>query len=70
MENVKNFLLGKTIDKVEFTSWRAPNDTLRLGFTDGSHLKIMSDPNCCFDGLAFYIMKSKTIEIEEEVEVK
>ncbi len=67
MENVKTLLLGKTIEKVEFYSWQSPNDTMILSFTDKTSLKIMSDPNLCFDGLAFYTKKFVTVEEYEEV---
>ena len=48
----------------------APNDTLTLTFADGSHLKIISDPNNCFDGLAFFVKKTRTVEQEYEEEIK
>jgi hypothetical protein len=66
METVKNLLLGKTIEEVKFDSWKAPDDTLILRFSDKTSIKIMSDPNCCFDGLKFYIKKSKTVTYEQE----
>lgn len=68
MENVKNLLLGKTIEEVEFGSWQATNDTLILRFTDKTHIKIMSDPKMTFEGLAFYVKKSKTITVEQDYE--
>lgn len=66
MENVKKLLLGKTIEEIEFASWQATNDTLILRFTDKTHIKIMSDPNMTFDGLAFYVKKSKTVTVNQE----
>lgn len=70
IEKVTELLLGKTIEKVEFGSWKATNDTLTLWFTDKTHIKIMSDPNCTFDGLSFYIEKSKTVKQEFDEEIK
>jgi hypothetical protein len=65
MENVKKLMLGKTIAFIEFESYQAQNDTLIIRFTEGDHIKIVSDPKMCFEGLAFYIQKSKTITYEE-----
>lgn len=70
VENVKNLLVGKTIDKAEFSSYCANNDTLTLTFTDGTHLKIVSDPKNIFDGLAFFVTKTKTVEQEYDEEIK
>lgn len=66
IEKVKELMLGKTIEEIEFASWQATNDTLILRFTDKTHIKIMSDPNMTFDGLAFYVKKSKTVTVDQE----
>ncbi len=65
-ESLNHLLSGKTIEKIELRSWQSPNDTLYLFFTDTTSIKIMSDPNLCFDGLAFYV--KKYIEVKKVVE--
>lgn len=70
VENIKNMLAGKTIVKAEFSSYSANNDTLTLTFTDGSHIKIVSDPKNIFDGLAFFVKKTRTVEQEYDEEIK
>ena len=70
IEKVKNLLLGKTIENVEFSSSQATNDTLVLNFTDKTNIRIVSDPDFTFDGLAFYVKKSKTVEEEYYEEIK
>lgn len=66
IEKLKELMIGKTIEKIELNSWKSPDDTIILCFTDKTHIKIMSDPNCTFDGLSFYIKKSKTVTYEQE----
>jgi hypothetical protein len=63
-------LAGKTIAKAELSSYGAPNDTLTLTFTDSTHIKIVSDPKNCFDGLAFFVKKVRTVEQEYDEEIK
>ena len=70
MENVKNMLVGKTIAKADFEHCSAKNDTLILTFTDQTNIKIVSDPNNCFGGLAFFVKKIKTVEQEYHEEIK
>ena len=70
VENIKKLLEGKTIAKAEFSSYAATNDTLTLSFTDETHLKIVSDPNNVFDGLAFFVKKVRTVEQEYDEEIK
>lgn len=70
IEKVKELMLGKTIEEIEFNSWQATNDTMILRFADKTHIKIMSDPKMCFEGLAFYVRKKKTYETEEDEEIK
>lgn len=70
MKKVIDLLVGRTIVNVEFISSRANNDTMVLTFTDGSNIKIASDPNCVFDGLSFYVSKKKTVEQEYDEEIK
>ena len=66
VENIKKLLEGKKIASVEFSSYAATNDTLTLTFTDSTHLKIVADPNNVFDGLAFFVKKTKTVTVEQE----
>lgn len=74
IEKVKELMVGKTIEGIEFSSYQATNDSLLIKFTDSTHIKIRSDPNMCFEGLAFYILKTTTkiveTKIEEEEEIK
>jgi len=70
IEKVKELMIGKTIEKVEFESYQAPNDIMILRLNDNTSIKIMSDPTMCFNGLAFYIKKKKIVEVEEDEEVK
>jgi len=70
VENVKKMLEGKTIAKAEFESYSAQNDTLILKFTDDTHLKIVSDPKNIFDGLAFFQIKTRTVEQQYDEEIK
>lgn len=67
IEEVQSLMVGKTIEKIEFASWSAPNDTLILFFNDKTSIKIISDPECLFDGLAFYTQKFKTEAYYEEI---
>ena len=69
-EKVKELITGKTIESVIFESWQAPADTMILHFTDKTQIKVMSDPQLCFEGLAFYIPKVKTVTVEEYEEIK
>lgn len=64
LEKLQPLFVGKTIEKIELSSYKATNDTLILNFTDKTHIKIVSDPDNCFDGLAFFLMK--TIEVEQD----
>ena len=66
IEKVKELMLGKTIEDIEFISWQSPNDTMIFRFTDKTSIKLVSDPDLCFDGLAFYFMKTKTVEVADE----
>jgi len=66
IEKVKEMMEGKTIAQIEFNSYQAPLDTLFIWFTDKTRIKVMSDPNMCFDGLAIYARKMKTVEVEED----
>jgi hypothetical protein len=66
VESVKKMLEGKTIAKAEFSSYAANDDTLILTFTDSTHIKIVSDPKNVFDGLAFFVKKTKTTTVEQE----
>lgn len=69
MESVKKLLEGKTIATAEFSSYAA-DDTLTLTFTDSTNIKIVADPNNTFDGLAFFVKKTKTVEQEYDEEIK
>lgn len=66
IEKVKSLMVGKTIQDIEFISYKAPNDTMIFRFTDDTSLKLVCDPDQCFDGLAFYLMKKKMIEVPED----
>lgn len=70
IEKLKELMLGKTIEDIEFMSWQATCDTMILRFTDKSHIKIVSDPKMCFEGLSFYIKKKVVYETEEDEEIK
>jgi hypothetical protein len=70
MESIKKLLVGKTIASVDFSNYKATSDTMVLKFTDGTNIKIVSDPNCTFDGLSFYVQKKRTIEQEYDEEIK
>jgi hypothetical protein len=70
VENIKKLLVGKTILSAEFSSYSATNDTLTLCFTDATNLKIVSDPKNTFDGLSFYVKKTKTVEQEYDEEIE
>jgi hypothetical protein len=67
IEKVKELMIGKTIASIDFESWQSPNDTMYLNFADGTHIKIMSDPDMCFDGLGFFVLKSRTIKEYEAI---
>lgn len=66
IEKVKELMVGKTIEDIEFSSWQAPNDTMIFRFTDKTSIKLMSDPDMCFDGLAFYLMRTKMVEVPDD----
>ncbi len=66
IEKVKELMVGKTIKDIEFSSYKAPNDTMIFRFTDDTSLKLVSDPDQCFDGLAFYQMRKKIIEVPDD----
>ena len=66
IEKLKSLMLEKTIAFIELESYQAQNDTLIIRFTEGDHIKIRSDPKMVFEGLAFYIQKSRTITLEEK----
>jgi len=70
IEKVKELMVGKTIEDIEFSSWQGPNDTMIFRFTDKTSIKLMSDPDMCFDGLAFYVMTKKTVEVAEDERIK
>jgi len=70
IEKLKDLMLGKTIESLELQSYQSTNDILFLNFTDKTHIKIMSDPDLCFDGLAFYISETKNIEIKKYEKIK
>jgi hypothetical protein len=65
IEKLKELMVGKTIAFIELESYQAQNDTLIIRFTESDHIKIRSDPKMVFEGLAFYIQKSKTVTYEE-----
>jgi hypothetical protein len=64
---VKSFMEGKTIKSMEFSSYQSPNDSLVLCFTDETKIKIMSDPDMCFEGLAFFLPKTEVQETYERL---
>lgn len=70
IEKVKELMLGKTIEEIEFISWHTPNDTMILKFTDKTNIKIISDPKMCFEGLSFYVKKKIVYETEQDEEIK
>jgi hypothetical protein len=70
IEKVKELMIGKTIEDIEFSSYQSPNDTMIFRFTDKTSLKLMSDPNMCFDGLAFYQIRTKTVEVPDDERIK
>ena len=70
IEKVKALMEGKTIEHIEFSSYQSPNDTLFLYFTDETTIKIMSDPDMCFEGLSFFISKTEMVKIQKDEEIK
>lgn len=67
---IQRLLTGTTIKKVEIESYKATDDTLILHFGDNIILKIVSDPNNTFEGLSFYLKKTKIVEQEYDDEIK
>lgn len=70
IEKVKELMVGKTIEEIDFISYQSPNDVMIFRFTDKTSIKLVSDPDMCFDGLAFYMMTTKTVEVAEDERIK